>query len=283
MSAVLADYHLAQAIATEQPVTDGKTPPDSLSLRQRRLAIAVFEKHHISPADFEVSMKWYTRHPEELQKIYAGLSEASSSAPKVTNAGDKASADTLMLWQAAADISLSPRQTRYNVTTIATDTLLREGDVLHWSFRTDWHYHEGARAATAVLVTRYAAPDTTTFTTLHLNTTGQQRLTHRLLRTPKQVKLLLYQHTPLTERMRLLSVSNAMLFCFRDKPSKSLDGNGQASAKPAADKNGATDSAGAAAQGATIGRDTVNHRNDRRIRDSILNQETIDRKRSHFK
>lgn len=45
----------------------------------------VFEKYHITEADFDSSMVWYTRHTEELAGLYKRWGNAS--AVRKTHAG----------------------------------------------------------------------------------------------------------------------------------------------------------------------------------------------------
>lgn len=42
----------------------------------------VFEKHHITEAEFDSSMVWYTRHTEELASLYKKLGERFRSEKK---------------------------------------------------------------------------------------------------------------------------------------------------------------------------------------------------------
>lgn len=67
MKEVLYDYHLVEAISRN----------DAYNTDYNREAIKnyVFKKNKISKADFDTSLVWYTKNPNELAKIYAEIGE----------------------------------------------------------------------------------------------------------------------------------------------------------------------------------------------------------------
>ncbi|MCQ2073685.1 MAG: DUF4296 domain-containing protein [Bacteroidaceae bacterium] len=70
----LYDYHLAQAIGTDLQYDE--------KYRQELYVNYVFESHNITREEYEASLVWYTRHPEELYDIYVSLTERSEKEKK---------------------------------------------------------------------------------------------------------------------------------------------------------------------------------------------------------
>ncbi|MGN0037229.1 MAG: DUF4296 domain-containing protein [Bacteroidaceae bacterium] len=65
MEDLLYDFHLAKAMSGELPFAE--------RYRQHQYYAYVLEKHHVSRAEFDSSLVWYTRHTDELSKIYVNL------------------------------------------------------------------------------------------------------------------------------------------------------------------------------------------------------------------
>ena len=107
MKKVLYDYHLAQCMADE---AKGSARDSS-----RLYVEAVWEKHHITEAQFDSSMQWYNLHNEDLLDIYTYLSkrfaEESEELSLQTNGGAIATfissgGDTTNLWTASPTLLL---------------------------------------------------------------------------------------------------------------------------------------------------------------------------------
>lgn len=65
MEGILYDYHLSTALSTQLSSSE--------NYKKEALRKYVFQKHHITEAEFDSSMVWYTRHTVELSRIYASL------------------------------------------------------------------------------------------------------------------------------------------------------------------------------------------------------------------
>lgn len=74
MKDVLYDYHIAQS------VIEMKFPSDST--RARACMAEIFRKHDITEAQFDSSMVYYNRHPDELKDIYAWLKDKYTDLQK---------------------------------------------------------------------------------------------------------------------------------------------------------------------------------------------------------
>lgn len=100
MERVLYDYHLAQGMAEAQ---GGDVEANRYLYVQK-----VFEKHHISEEQFDISMVWYSGHADHLHKMYkridARLERTSIEAGLNIPEEDKfsrftAEGDTANIWQ----------------------------------------------------------------------------------------------------------------------------------------------------------------------------------------
>ena len=65
MENLLYDYHLASAMT-------GSLPYDETYKKDAYFKY-VFQKHHVTEAEFDSSMVWYTRHSDVLSDIYTRL------------------------------------------------------------------------------------------------------------------------------------------------------------------------------------------------------------------
>ena len=62
MENILYDYHLSISMGNNLSYSD--------NYQKEAYKNYVFEKHHITEAEFDSSMVWYTRHTEELASLY---------------------------------------------------------------------------------------------------------------------------------------------------------------------------------------------------------------------
>ncbi|MGL5273235.1 MAG: DUF4296 domain-containing protein [Phocaeicola sp.] len=67
MEEVLYDYHLGLSMSTSLPYTE--------NYKKESYRNYIFAKHDVTPAEFDSSMVWYTRHAKELTEIYKNLTE----------------------------------------------------------------------------------------------------------------------------------------------------------------------------------------------------------------
>lgn len=77
MENILYDYHLSISMGNNLSYSD--------NYQKEAYKNYVFEKHHITEAEFDSSMVWYTRHTEELASLYKKLGERFRS--EKTHAG----------------------------------------------------------------------------------------------------------------------------------------------------------------------------------------------------
>lgn len=67
MENLLYDYHLMQAMAGDLN--------SSQNHKRKLYEQYVFDKHHVTEADFDTSLTWYMRHTKELEEIYKNLNK----------------------------------------------------------------------------------------------------------------------------------------------------------------------------------------------------------------
>lgn len=268
MGKVLYDYHLAQGLAMQQS-------SDSVNYYMRLYCQAVFKKYDIDEATFDRSMEWYTRHTDRLNEIYKRMAERSgdrvgdSSGSKLllASGSQSLSGDSLNMWKGGTHVLLSSKGVNRFSFTLPADTALHASDVLQWQFFVDWHYHEGLRQAEAILAVEYEN-DSVSVTNYKIYSSGLQTL---ILRTAdlkvKHIYGCIYQHAPWAERPRLLMLSNIRLLRIRNKNLQSFE---------SMDVVTGTSSD-------TVSQKKLSITPQHRMRDSLLRQDTLNERRSHFR
>ncbi len=221
MEDVLYDYHLAQAIASQAPA-------DSVDFYTRLYQSAVFDKYHITKADFDHSMEWYERHTTSFQKIYDHLTERyggkvnDDDYPDFINRSDAlmAGGDTLQLWKGPSQTMLSSSGRNYFVYEQKVDTALQADDVLQWRFNVDWFYREGEHRA-VVLMTIHYEGDSIATQQQFVYGSGSELVTCRIAhRKVTRVECMMYQCAPWADRARIISLTQIRLYRMRHKKEK---------------------------------------------------------------
>ena len=157
MQNVLVDYHLAQGMAENM---SGNREENQYMLVQ-----AVFRKHHITEAQFDTSLIYYSTHSEDFAKMYKVVNariEAKANAMGVeaepqsiyahlTNQGDTAN-----IWIERPLIALRPtRLDNIYIFSLRADSTFRPGDSFVWHFRSYYVLQGNNREAFAQLVVYY--------------------------------------------------------------------------------------------------------------------------------
>lgn len=127
---VLYDYHLAQAMIEE---LNG----DDRSKMSQAYIDAVFEKHHITEAEFDSSMIYYNRNSKILQEIYSNIQERYQEENQqlaLTTGNDVMTAlslngDTANIWNASSLIVLRCKEgINHETFTITADSSFHRQD-----------------------------------------------------------------------------------------------------------------------------------------------------------
>lgn len=137
MEEFLYDYYLAKSMVDELPYEDRYKQPLYLDY--------VYNKHHITKAQFDSSMVWYTRNTEELSKIYTNVGKRlkgdqgainhlialRDNKPKMSESGD-----TVNVWYDKKLHKLTPTVMSNKIAfTLTTDTNFKTHDELRWKIR----------------------------------------------------------------------------------------------------------------------------------------------------
>ena len=140
MQDLLYDYHLASTMSSSLPYTE--------SYQKDAYFDYVFQKHHVTEAEFDSSMVWYTRHAEELATIYRNLQERlereekqmKEQVAKRDNQIDVSmSGDTVDVWQDRTLYWLSTSSlTNKVVFDLKTDTTFKSQDAME--LQADFHF-----------------------------------------------------------------------------------------------------------------------------------------------
>ena len=140
MQDLLYDYHLASTMSSSLPYTE--------SYQKDAYFDYVFQKHHVTEAEFDSSMVWYTRHAEELATIYRSLQERlereekqmKEQVAKRDNQIDVSmSGDTVDVWQDRTLYWLSTSSlTNKVVFDLKTDTTFKPQGAME--LQADFHF-----------------------------------------------------------------------------------------------------------------------------------------------
>lgn len=137
MEDIIYDYNLANVMGDELQFNE--------YYKKELYNKYVFEKHNISSAQFDSSMLWYSKHADELKKIYKNVDSRFSKkseliASATTNLNVKKhryiSGDTIDIWDKNSLIWLTPSDitnkilfsTKADTSFRANDTYIMEGD-----------------------------------------------------------------------------------------------------------------------------------------------------------
>ncbi len=134
MEDLLYDYHLATTLSADLPYNE--------NYKKEAYLAYVFKKHHVTEAEFDSSMVWYSRHSDEMTTIYQNLQKRMETTAEqlkkqtIRYSGEVSvslSGDTVDLWQDRTLYWL----TAYGLTNKLTfdlkaDTSFHEKDRLVW-------------------------------------------------------------------------------------------------------------------------------------------------------
>lgn len=178
MEQVLMDYHLAQGLYDTQG--GGET-------RRYELLQSVFRKHHITEAEFDSSMVWYSTNSEKLAEIYARIDQrvqarvsmfsVASNRPMNKYGDLTADGDTSNVWLLPTFTSLRPLelQNLYRFVQPIDSTYL-PGDHFIWHFRTDFLTEENAMGEAFAQLTLTFEGDTVLSATRTIQSSGDFEL-----------------------------------------------------------------------------------------------------------
>jgi hypothetical protein len=136
MESILYDYHLSSAMqSTLSPIDN---------VKREAMRRYVFDKHGVTEEQFDSSMVWYTRHPEELTKIYTHLSERfqseSDHVAQLLSSREEGMTlsvpgDTVDMWNGDAYYRLEAHNPLNHLLTfsMAADSNFQANDAIRWT------------------------------------------------------------------------------------------------------------------------------------------------------
>lgn len=157
MEDILYDYHIADGLADRSS--------NNYELTKREYRLAVFKKHGVTEAQFDSSLVYYTRHTEQLHKIYENLSDRLKEEAQSLGASEaevnryrtySANGDTTNIWAGDRSVVLVPNPP-YNSSSfdIVADTTFHKGDVLVLNFSSNFIFQDGMRDGMVVLAVTF--------------------------------------------------------------------------------------------------------------------------------
>ena len=141
MTDVLVDYHLAQGMADAQN--------DNIEITRYKYIQAVFQKHHITEAEFDSSMVYYSGRSEEFTHIYNNVvnrvqAQAERLGLEAAETQDRfasltSEGDTANIWLGKDFTCVVPNQVGciYSFQ-MKADSTFRPGDSFIWRFKTQF-------------------------------------------------------------------------------------------------------------------------------------------------
>lgn len=174
MADILYDYHVAQALASEEQT-------GNINFERTKYFLAVLKKHNVTQAEFDSSMVYYYGRLDRLKPIYLEVNERLEVEAKSLGASVGAigrysayssTGDTANIWQNRTDLLLIPRPTmnRFEFT-IDVDTTFYKGDSFMFQFMSDYIWQSGTKDAVVCIVTKYEG-DSIIQTTNHVSVSG---------------------------------------------------------------------------------------------------------------
>lgn len=135
MEEVLFDYHIAKAMGENLDYRD--------NYKRTLYLDAVFDKHHITEAQFDSTMAWYARHPEVINEVYEVVRERLKAErdnydnlvamrdgkPKKSKEGDSID---LWIWNRIHLITGMPLDNKLTFTLPSDDNFM-DTDTLQWT------------------------------------------------------------------------------------------------------------------------------------------------------
>lgn len=235
MENVLVDYHLAQGIAEAQ---SGNREVDTY-----KNVHAVFLKHHITEAEFDSSLVYYSIHAEKLSEIYkhvtarvearaAMMGVEAQSGPQDIYEHLTSDGDTANIWADQKFCIMQPTKMqnlfRFH---IPADSSFHVGDRFLWRFRSNFRLQGNLREVYFVLLVRYdTEPDTVANVAMQLRDSRLQEIryepdTH--LDTCRIKSVSGYAYWPLPETREesmfsLLVLSDISLIRFHREPAEPI-------------------------------------------------------------
>ena len=236
MESFLYDYYLAKATAMQ--AGHGQ---DGRDYRQHQYVEAVFQKHHITHAEFDSSIVYYYAHAERLEEMYKRVGDRLEKKALSMGAGEgefvkyvtlSEGGDTTNIWTGRTNTLLSPQppRNRYDFE-VKADTTTRSGDIFLLQFASDYLFQSGVKDGVTV-INVYFEEDTVISRSTHYSSSGFNKLRIETPSglTPKRINGFFYigGGEEQTTVLRLLFINSIQLIRFHQQQND--EGNNHAPA-----------------------------------------------------
>lgn len=168
MERILYDYHLAQSMAESQ---EGDAEANRYLYVQK-----VFEKHHITEAQFDTSMVWYSGHASHLEDIYQRLDtrlerESNAAGLNISEVEQysryTSEGDTANIWKGREIFFLhGNREGNLYTVVIPADSTYRPGDSFMFHTTNRFIVQDSQREAYILMQVTYTNDSVASATTL---------------------------------------------------------------------------------------------------------------------
>ena len=225
MEDLLIDYHIAQAMATQNSKKD-----EDRYFNETLYFAAVLEKHGYTKAEFDTSLTYYytraDRFSEMYKRVVKRLNERAlglgASEGELTRFSKLSlNNDTIDVWGGRLSAMLLPYPP-YNRLDFEqkADTSFRKGDSFIFIVQNDFVYQSGSHPAQACIVMRYDN-DSIVTRTLSLSTSGMNQVRVPMIEDHKvkDIRAFIYL-TPekeVSSTLKMMVVKNIQLIKMRKK------------------------------------------------------------------
>jgi len=233
MEDILYDCYLAEEIIRQ-------SGGDSLS--QLSFKANILMQHGVTEKDFDESMKYYTRHTEELHKIYESLATRftdesvaqGASANEMSRFGNlSSSSDTTDIMTGNKSIFLfaHPAFNRH-LFAIKADTAFHRGDRFIMDFDTRYIYQDGMRSSVVTLAVRLGNDSVASRTiqvssASHYNLQVEDKERHGIKEVKGYFMLNDNSHSSGTTTMRMMAITGIRLIRMHVKQDSVLNTDNQ--------------------------------------------------------
>ena len=225
MEDLLVDYHIAQAMATQNSKKD-----DERTFNETLYFAAVLEKYGYSKAEFDTSLTYYYTRADRFAGMYKNVVKRLNESAMSLGASEgeltrfnklSLNSDTVDVWEGRLSAMLMPCPP-YNRIDFEqkADTSFRKGDSFLFIVHNDFIYQEGMRSAEACIVMKYDN-DTVVSKAFSISSSGVNQIRVPMLenRKVKDIRGYIYL-TPekqVSSTLKMMIVKNIQLIRMRNK------------------------------------------------------------------
>lgn len=295
MEQIIYDYQMAMALGA-QSEAQNQTKSAERRYNTHYYIRSALARHGMTQTDFDSAMAWYSRHPMKLVEIYRQIDKKKAGGDGWTASAvkDDPNATRVDLWQGSRRALLFSPVQRQQGYTLKVDTLLRPADRLEWQLESQWKQGEGQREAVMLMAVYYEG-DSVRTVSQPVRGNGSQRLSITIdSLAVKEVRLWLALINARASASHKLVISNMRLDRVRknDAEERSDEAQTKANATPdtlrkdsvvySSPQSSAQDvqqKPSASQERLMFKPQPVQHR----LRDSLLRDDSLTKRRPHFK